>query len=174
MGEYRMGLLESLRRYLCPSVRDNDRVIRLVDAVSDVFDDCVPGGDLVPRDGLTFCNFAVRRVLHAYGYRHLDDMLANDMVAFMEASDHWCVVDMEAARLLANRGRVVVAGRRGEPNGHVAVLRPGLPDRSAKWDSRDVPKVMNVGKDLRLGAGANWAFRDRPTFYLLDEKFMEV
>lgn len=120
-----------------------------------------------PRDGKTFCNFAVEFVSRKFGYDGFTGLRANDIMDKLRSDVEWLQIDEKEAQHKANKGQLVIAGWRnpaGHP-GHVAIVVPGRFAKSAKWNSETVPRVLNIGKDVFIGKGANWAFDDRPLYF---------
>jgi len=116
-----------------------------------------------PKDGSTFCNKYVAEVCAAYGFKGMNDLLANEIIELISGSTNWSEVPLDKCQDLANAGSLVVACLRGEPHGHVNVICPGKPKTSGRWGS--VPSCANVGKDVFIGKGINWAFSDLPRFF---------
>jgi len=116
-----------------------------------------------PGGGLTHCNAYVNDVCVNSGWKGFDGMLANDMIDLMAKSDQWTEVQMEKCQFLANQGSLVVAGLKDLPHGHVNIICPGKEKTSSRWGM--VPSCANVGKDVFIGRGINWAFSDLPKFY---------
>jgi hypothetical protein len=50
---------------------------------------------------------------------------ANDLIDYMTFSNDWREVNVDDAWKLANEGKVVVGGKKDDPNGHVIVIYPG-------------------------------------------------
>lgn len=101
--------------------------------------------ELLPRDGETFCNIALRRIAEGMGCRDLDTgMTANEMVSFFEGA--WQRAPAEMAQTHAWRGGLAVAAKRYPIHGHVAVIYPVEHcAHSGSWKAV-VPVVANVGK----------------------------
>lgn len=116
-----------------------------------------------PGGGLTHCNSYVNDVCQGYGCKDFDGLMANQMIDLMDTSPSWSKVAMEQCQSLANAGSLVVAGLKADPHGHVNVICPGKEKTSGRWGN--VPSCANVGKDIFIGKGINWAFSDLPTFY---------
>lgn len=116
------------------------------------------------QDGRTFCNEFVNSVAVWMGYQDFEKMLANAMIDHMSSSPDWSVTPLEKAQFLANTGSLLIAGLKDEPHGHVCVIAPGLETRSIHW-SMSVPVCANVGKDVFIGKGLSWAFRQVPMIY---------
>jgi len=147
-----------------------EKALRLLDACCEAYDSFQ-----TPKDGHTFCNFAVDHILMRMGYDDMKNsdgtpMLANQMVDFMTRSLDWEEVRMDEAQNLANVGEVVVAGKAEEGHGHVVVVRPGTAEHSGKWGP--VPKCCNVGAHSWIGRGVNYAFGGdvKPTFWRLKKE----
>ena len=117
-------------------------------------------------DGTTHCNQFVDEVATAMGYRGFHGIVANQIIDMMAANgDHWSVINMEQAQDMANGGTLIIAGMKADPHGHVCVVCPGKPKTSGRWGV--VPSVANVGAQVFIGRGVNWAFGVMPTFYVL-------
>lgn len=118
-----------------------------------------------PGGGLTHCNAYVNEVCQALGWKAFEDLMANQIIDLMASSGDWSKIDMNQCQVLANAGSLVIAGLKADPHGHVNVICPGKEKTSGRWIS--VPSCANVGKDVFIGKGINWAFSDMPTFYVL-------
>ena len=131
----------------------------LLDAIHEAYSrpEYIPGG------GLTHCNQFVAEVAGKCGFKGLDGLLANDIVDYIANSDQWSECSMTQAQQLANQGTLIIAGIKDEPHGHVNVICPGREKISGRWGA--VPCVANVGKDMFIGRGLNWAFSDPPKLY---------
>lgn len=116
-----------------------------------------PGGDL------THCNAYVNEVCQLYGFNDFDGLLANEMIDAMEVSASWSKVTIDQCQNMANMGILVIAGLKALPHGHVNVICPGKEKASGRWGN--VPSCSNVGADIFIGKGINWAFPDMPAFY---------
>lgn len=104
----------------------------------------------------TYCNVAVHHIAAAMGYTGFRGMIANDMVDHMSKSPDFAKVSPVAAQALANDGKLVVSGIRGDAHGHVAVCYPGELFYSKKW-RQDCPIIANVGKTNGV-MSASWGF----------------
>lgn len=113
-----------------------------------------------PGGGLTHCNAYVNEVCQTMGYNGFDGMLANDMIDLMAGDPAWTEMVIEKCQDFANEGTLIVAGLKSDPHGHVNIICPGKPKESGRWGS--VPSCANVGKDIFIGKGINWAFSDKP------------
>lgn len=159
----------------------------LIDAICEVFEKSLPGGDFAEKDGVTHCNEAVSYVAKKLGYLGFDAVwtanpddaiLANRMFDLMAKSPDWMQIDGIVAQSHANTGALVIAAwkNRAGLHGHVAVVRPGMLTYSSKWGNQPpqtprIPKVVNVGKaEYRfIARGSNWAFGDEPSYFVLKE-----
>jgi hypothetical protein len=118
--------------------------------------------NLRPEDGETYCNVAVAFIALRIGCNELSGRLANDMCDYFEASpDKWSHVPIDKAQDLANAGSLVVAYERSDPHGHVCVIFPGIQKTSGKWNCQ-TPACINVGRDVFIGKGLNYAFKEIP------------
>lgn len=152
-----------------------EKLFKLIDIICESYDYSLehfrPRNDdprTVENERATFCNFAVRRVCEELKYTGFNNMLANDMVRKMENSpEEWRKISGQDAQDYANRGELVLAGQINLPHGHVAVCRPGVAAFSAKWQGKFVPKCMNIGAQVFLGSGVNFAFKDEPSYFWL-------
>jgi hypothetical protein len=106
---------------------------------------------------------ATNFVASQLGYTGFRGMVANDMVALMSKSPDFARVAPASAQNLANDGRLVIAGIKGDDHGHVAVCHPGELFYSRKW-RQDCPIVANVGRTNGI-MSASWAFSDEPGYY---------
>lgn len=156
-------------------VRD---VLTLIDAICDAYDNQA----FAPhQDGTTFCNEGVNSVATAMGYKGFAGMNADQIVAFMAASPDWSPVPLEQAQELANQGSLLVAGLDSktleQAHGHVAVIRPGRPVYSGKWNTNVCPRVLNIGAENFIArakkgpltnqpAGVNESFQPLPKIYV--------
>lgn len=116
-----------------------------------------------PKGGVTHCNQYVAEVCEAYGYRGLNGLLANQIADVLAASPQWSIVPIEKCQEMANRGSLIIAALKDQPHGHVNVICPGRIKTSGRWG--EVPSCANVGKEVFIGKGINWAFSDMPKFY---------
>lgn len=122
-----------------------------------------------PRGGVTFCNQAVQFIASEMGYKGFKPTLnANAMIIYMMGAAEWLPVEMGSAQRLANTGVLVIACQQAQPHGHVAVIRPGVEGRSAKWKNALTPKVMNIGGENSIAKGVNFVFEDIPKFFALE------
>lgn len=116
-----------------------------------------------PGGGLTHCNAYVSEVCMTMGYRSFEGLLANDILDLVTKDPAWTKVEMETCQSLGNQGTVVLAGVKAEPHGHVVIICPGKEKTSGRWGL--VPSCANVGKEVFIGKGINWAFSSKPLFY---------
>ena len=102
--------------------------------------------DLLARDGQTFCNVFVHRVLSDLGYTKFTGFLANQIFDFCSQTPDWVLVNIDDSYDLCHKDIFVLAAERGAPHGHVAIVYPSkLNTYSGKW-SRYAPQVASVGK----------------------------
>jgi hypothetical protein len=144
-----------------------EKLAKLVDAICEVYD--MP--DLKPHDGETHCNLAVHRICSKLGYEEFKDLMANAIIDKIESSPaQWTETTIEFCQYLANQGELVLAGLKGEPHGHIVVLRPGISVLSSKWETL-VPKCINIGKTNSIDRGVNYAFgTEQPKYWVLSTK----
>lgn len=90
-------------------------------------------------------------------------MVANDITSHVKNSPDFAKVNAEAAQKLANDGRLVIACRKDEPHGHVAVCHPGELVYSNNFKAQ-APQIANIGKTNGI-FGANWGFATEPFYY---------
>lgn len=119
--------------------------------------------EYVPLNGVTHCNSYVNDVCQIYGYKELDAKLANEICNILAQDPQWSEVPMEQCQDLANTGTLIVAGLKADTHGHVNVISPGRVKTSGRWGN--VPSCANVGKEIFIGKGINWAFSDLPKFW---------
>lgn len=113
-----------------------------------------------PTSDGTHCNQYVDEVCQGYGFRGFSGLLANDMIDLMIASPDWTETPIEKCQSLANMGTLIIAGLKADDHGHVNIICPGKEKTSGRWGL--VPSCGNVGKDIFIGKGINWAFSDLP------------
>lgn len=117
-----------------------------------------------PRNGETFCNKYVAEVATGCGFKGLESLLANQIIDLVSTHHQWSEIPMEKAQELANAGSLILAGLKAAPHGHVCVVCPGKSKTSGRWG--EVPTVANVGKEVWIGKGINWAFSTKPKLYV--------
>lgn len=117
-----------------------------------------------PKEGVTHCSGYVAEVAGIMGFKDLDMLLANEIVTRISQNPQWSEIPMEKAQDLANGGSLIVAGVIEEPHGHVVIVCPGKIKNSGRWGN--VPTVANVGKEVWIGKGVNWAFSSMPKFWV--------
>lgn len=122
--------------------------------------------DLRPDDETSYCNVAVAFIASKMSCSELMGLMANDMCDYFTARpDNWTPTPIEKAQELANAGSLVIACQKGDPHGHVVVCMPGLQKTSGKWNCQ-VPSVINVGREVFIGKGLSFAFRELPLLYV--------
>lgn len=142
------------------------KLLRLIDACCEARDN--PG--FQPLNSVTFCNQAVSYVAERMGYKKFLGLQANDIFDLVSKEDDWLKINPEVAQAHANSGALVIAAWKNPGgHGHVATVRPGEFAASAKWKTDRVPKVLNIGKDVFIGKGANYAFSETPSYFVLKE-----
>ena len=99
----------------------------LIDALCEVYDDTRFRMKIIGGGKVTYCNQVVQYVARRMGYDGFAGRMANGMIDFMSLGGEWVATDFEKAQIHANLGRLVVAGLKNEPHGHVVVVRPGKP-----------------------------------------------
>lgn len=134
----------------------------------------VQAKDYSPRDVTgdgkpeTFCNMAVQYVAERMGCgAFIGGPLANRMHDLMEMSGEFTQVSGDDAAALAQKGCLVIASRKGERHGHVAVVFPAGPQFSASLE-KNVPVVANVGKRngiMRVSLAFPVEDRQEPFYY---------
>ena len=122
-----------------------------IDALKAICDEVIADPSLEPSAGVTHCNEGARRVANAMGYFGFNDesLLADDMVAIMNAGGPWSKVDGETAAAHAQVGGLAFAAmssyQLGEAHGHIAAVYPAPMQFSGSFNKK-VPMVANVGK----------------------------
>lgn len=91
----------------------NDPAWRLIEACNEAYDRFTK-----------YCNQSTHHVLMTLVDSKWPLQLADAMIDRI-VHEHWQEVDDEAAVQLANQGIVVVAGLKGDNNGHVVIVYPG-------------------------------------------------
>jgi hypothetical protein len=150
-------------------------LIKLIDIICDVYDNAA----FIPSGGVTHCNEAAQTILHAFGCKDFDEMMADDIFVFLKKSPDWSEIPVDRVQEISNQGSVVFAiatsQMLGQDHGHICICRPGIPKNSGKWGM--VPCVMNIGAECFIGrakrgpltnmpCGINEAFIPMPKFYL--------
>lgn len=124
-----------------------------------------------PESGVTHCNSFVSFVARGLGFGGFDGLMANQIVDRMKNAADFALVVGKAAQEIANDGRLVVAGQKGDvmmnghlDHGHVSVVFPGAMIFSGKWNE-EAPLLANVGKENKV-FGANYAFKEKPEYWV--------
>lgn len=132
---------------------------------------------------ITHCNQFVQRFLNLVGIHNLDNMMAREMALYLASKDGytpkasaesagWFSCPPFEAFHRAGMGEIVVAATPGpapesgkDAHGHVAIVMPSMEMvYSDKWKAK-VPMCANVGKDVFMGKGINYAFKEMPVLY---------
>jgi len=139
-----------------------------MDAICEAYDKVwIDTKEFAPKDGETFCNQAVQYVAAKFSYDRFAGKLANEMIDILNNDKKWAKVSSNEAGQRASEGRLVIAARKDQPHGHVCIVRPGTLATSGRWQE-NAPKVMNIGKDCFISKGANYAFREKPDYFSLE------
>lgn len=137
----------------------------LVDAICEAYDTKA----FRPSDGATHCNEVIQYVCRKFNYTKFYGKVANEIIDIMKAPDSpWSNITPNEAWQAANEGSLVIAGLKAEPHGHVCIVRPGTLEFSGNW-KENAPKVMNMGKNCFIDKGANYAFHDKPEYFVLSK-----
>jgi hypothetical protein len=145
----------------CKNMRNRNL---LIDTICCVYDN----PHYRPNNNVTYCNLAAQDIATAFQCNDFNNKLANEIIDFVSKSDKWEKVPMSQTQDLANQGSLCFAMKKGEPHGHLCVIRPGLPKFSGGWNCQ-APSVCNVGAENFIGKGVNFSFREIPDFYVLKE-----
>jgi hypothetical protein len=90
--------------------------------------------------------------------KELNGKTANQIVDYMESSNDFEPVEVDEVQNLADDGTVVIAGKKEDKNGHVALAVPGEKVNSTSWGG-DVPVVMDTGYKKRTSKqGINYSW----------------
>ncbi len=116
----------------------------------------------------TFCNMGVNYIATGMGWTGFKNMLANEIVKFMETSNMWERVSLAVAQDSANAGWLVILGIIDIPHGHVAVVMPGQGVKSSKWLDT-APLIANIGTENTCEKTANWIFTIKPRAWRLKQ-----
>lgn len=149
----------------------------IFDAICDNFMLAVNNGIWAPKQnsgGLTtYCNYFVYAVCSKMGYKGFwssdrkGPLMANEMIDLMSKEVDWMKEkDGNMGQYHANIGSLVIAAQKADVHGHVAVVRPGEMIYSGKW-GKLVPRIANVGKDVFIDKGVNFAFAEEPAYFVL-------
>lgn len=124
--------------------------------------------DFKSKGSTTYCNFAVQYVSEYMGYNDFEGLRANDIYDKVIGDPDWIRVKDEEAQRKANVGALAIAAwKRPERHpGHVAIVVPGMHGSSMKWNSDTVPMVLSIGSVNFIGRGANWAFSEKPEYFV--------
>ena len=100
------------------------------------------------------CNEGVEAMfMEVCNSNELSNMLANQMVNYMDNSPNWKEVQVGEVQALANEGYFVVGGWKNPTggHGHVVAAVPGEAVYSTNWGC-NVPMVMDIGEDKRYSS----------------------
>jgi hypothetical protein len=163
----------------------SQKVMELMDAVLTAWTKCLmppygTGDYSAEIDKATDCNRFVNDVASQLGYKKFGGLRANEMYDFLTNNkQEWIPCEGQSAAHYAAMGLLVIAAWKNPDatkSGHVAVVLPGKCVGSNKWGvphaSPTVPKVANVGapERCRLDRGANYAFGDQPTYFVMKKE----
>ena len=139
------------------------------DRLKQILDYVRGQGDLVAKNGITYCNIALNRIL---GFCEIDKlmtgtrpMLANEMCDNFRDSGEWQKIDGYSATSRAMQGILVIACQKGVTHGHVAAVYPSPMEFSPSW-GKEVPILNNIGKE-NIVQRASKCFRTEPDYYSL-------
>jgi hypothetical protein len=76
---------------------------------------------------------------------------ANDWIDYMTQSDSWRQVTADEGWKLANQGKVVIGGRKENPNGHVIVIYPGTKIGGGGYKYPYKNKITGKMEELVMG-----------------------
>lgn len=114
----------------------------------------------------THCNEAVSYIATRMGCMDFAGRLANEICDFLSANtENWTLTPLEKAQFLASQGSLVIAAEKGDPHGHVCVIMPGIAKVSGRWNTL-APMVVNIGREVFIGKGLNYAFQEIPKLYV--------
>lgn len=137
-----------------------------------ILDGVLEMGEFKPREGKTYCNLAIRKIVVLLGLDLFYDedkkrvMLANEMFDYIHsAKSQFGRVDTgEDAAKLATSGILVVAAQKMGGHGHIAAVYPGKSmENSASW-GKLVPMLANIGKKNGV-MRASLCFKDEPEYW---------
>lgn len=163
----------------------SQKVMDLMDAVLSAWTKCLlppygTGDYSAEIDKITDCNRFVIDVSCQLGYDKLKGKRANEIYDFLiNSPQEWVKCEGKSAAHYASLGFLVIASWKNPDSakpGHVCVVIPGKCVGSNKWGvpvtSPSVPKVANVSKPelCRLDHGANYAFGEQPTYFVLKKE----
>ena len=149
-------------------------MVKLLSAIYAAYNQATLGQPWYPKpDGTTFCNDAFNFICNAVGYTKFNapdvahPVMADPMISFMKTSNDWMNIDGNVAQQHANEGSLVAATLyNSSGHGHVCTVIPG----EMMWAghlAKNVPVVMNIGKDVFIGKEAGYAFTEEPLYFVL-------
>jgi len=126
--------------------------------------------DLRPRDGKTYCNIGIHRILGLLGVPQminkltLQPLLANDMCdCLRNSTSRWLKVDGDAATARAVKGLLVLACQKADGHGHIACVYPLPAEYSGTW-AKYAPMLNNIGRKNAI-MRSSLCFRTEPDYY---------
>jgi len=129
--------------------------------------------NLLPKDGKTFCNIGFYLIISELGhpilFRHKttkEPLTANGMIDVLEQKFEKVSIEKCLNDLM--RGYIFVAGAKGNPHGHIAIIYPTIYQYWSNSYNSFVPFVANIGKENAI-MPLSFAFsRDnKPNIYFL-------
>lgn len=121
--------------------------------------------EYAPKEGVTHCNQFVNEVCSTMGFTGFEGMMANKISTEIAKNPQWSEeTSFDRCQDLANGGALILATYIEQPHGHVNVICPGKIKTSGRWGN--VPSCANVGKENFIGKGINWAFSNKPKFWI--------
>jgi hypothetical protein len=103
----------------------------------------------------------VNDILSNLGYYAFQGKTANGIIEQIRF-DKKCWITLHETPTAINT--LIVAGRIGDPHGHVNILLTGEPVMSGKWN-KVVPQCANIGKDNYWMKGVNYSFKIEPEYF---------
>lgn len=102
---------------------------------------------LAPKDGVTYCNFALQRVGKFYNYPYFDGLLADQISQKAVSGEFPSIIKTtgEDAVGFAMKGGLCFAAKFFDPHGHVSVVAPVPAAFSPSWN-KNIPVLANVGE----------------------------
>jgi len=119
---------------------------------------------------ITYCNKSVRFICQQLGIELPPTYaLANDICDYLDGpySSDWEEISYEDGFAEAKKGNIVIAGQKGSPNGHVAILYPADDMQYSGTFGGLVPIVFNMGLTVGI-VKLSFAFKSsvKPKLYI--------